>query len=155
MFVQLPQCLCIHLQRLTWSPEGAPIKQQEHVQFSEYLSMDRYKHISATQTLQVHSMAKTLTTEQPNSQTVANGVGERRKNCFSYTQQFSSGITVFIVKVCEFYFLSPVITLVFLFHWFFFLSDPEHHNNNNPLSNGSISSVFLRPASLNFAHDFR
>ncbi|KAK2845823.1 hypothetical protein Q7C36_010677 [Tachysurus vachellii] len=103
---KLPQCLCIHLQRLTWSPEGAPIKRQEHVQFSEYLSMDRYKHISAAQTLQVHSMAKTPTTEQPNNQTVANGV------------------------------------------------DQEHHNNNNPLSNGSISSVFLRPASLNFAHDF-
>uniref|UniRef100_A0A7N8YAZ5 Ubiquitin carboxyl-terminal hydrolase n=1 Tax=Mastacembelus armatus TaxID=205130 RepID=A0A7N8YAZ5_9TELE len=41
---KLPQCLCIHLQRLTWSSEGTPIKRQEHVQFAEYLSMDRYKH---------------------------------------------------------------------------------------------------------------
>ncbi|XP_077377617.1 ubiquitin carboxyl-terminal hydrolase 30 isoform X2 [Festucalex cinctus] len=41
---KLPQCLCIHLQRLTWSSEGTPIKRQEHVQFTEYLAMDRYKH---------------------------------------------------------------------------------------------------------------
>lgn len=46
---KLPQCLCIHLQRLTWSNEGTPIKRQEHVQFSEYLSMDRYKHNLSTQ----------------------------------------------------------------------------------------------------------
>lgn len=46
---QLPQCLCIHLQRLTWSNEGTPIKRQEHVQFTEYLSMDRYKHNGSTQ----------------------------------------------------------------------------------------------------------
>ncbi|CAG5923061.1 unnamed protein product [Menidia menidia] len=46
---KLPQCLCIHLQRLTWSSEGTPIKRQEHVQFAEYLSMDRYKHSSCTQ----------------------------------------------------------------------------------------------------------
>ncbi|KAJ8286070.1 hypothetical protein GJAV_G00034220 [Gymnothorax javanicus] len=41
---KLPQTLCIHLQRLTWSSEGTPLKRQEHVQFTEYLSMDRYKH---------------------------------------------------------------------------------------------------------------
>ncbi|CAL8254573.1 unnamed protein product [Boreogadus saida] len=41
---KLPQCLCIHLQRLTWSNEGTPIKRQEHVHFTEFLSMDRYKH---------------------------------------------------------------------------------------------------------------
>uniref|UniRef100_A0A3B4UDX1 Ubiquitin carboxyl-terminal hydrolase n=1 Tax=Seriola dumerili TaxID=41447 RepID=A0A3B4UDX1_SERDU len=46
---KLPQCLCIHLQRLTWSSEGTPIKRQEHVQFTEYLSMDRYKHNVSTQ----------------------------------------------------------------------------------------------------------
>ncbi|XP_035494957.1 ubiquitin carboxyl-terminal hydrolase 30 isoform X1 [Scophthalmus maximus] len=46
---KLPQCLCIHLQRLTWSSEGTPIKRQEHVQFTEYLSMDRYKHDVSTQ----------------------------------------------------------------------------------------------------------
>ncbi|CAL9708352.1 unnamed protein product [Knipowitschia caucasica] len=45
---KLPQCLCIHLQRLTWSSEGSPIKRQEHVQFSEFLSMDRYKHSTST-----------------------------------------------------------------------------------------------------------
>ncbi|XP_063051705.1 ubiquitin carboxyl-terminal hydrolase 30 isoform X2 [Engraulis encrasicolus] len=41
---KLPQCLCIHLQRLTWSSEGRPMKRHEHVQFKEYLSMDSYKH---------------------------------------------------------------------------------------------------------------
>ncbi|KPP60124.1 ubiquitin carboxyl-terminal hydrolase 30-like, partial [Scleropages formosus] len=46
---KLPQCLCIHLQRLTWSSEGTPIKKQEHVQFSEYLSMDCYKHCASGQ----------------------------------------------------------------------------------------------------------
>ncbi|KAG7244062.1 hypothetical protein INR49_006224, partial [Caranx melampygus] len=46
---KLPQCLCIHLQRLTWSSEGTPIKRQEHVQFTEFLSMDRYKHNVSTQ----------------------------------------------------------------------------------------------------------
>uniref|UniRef100_A0A1A7YBR9 Ubiquitin carboxyl-terminal hydrolase n=1 Tax=Iconisemion striatum TaxID=60296 RepID=A0A1A7YBR9_9TELE len=45
---KLPQCLCIHLQRLTWSSEGTPIKRQEHVQFTEFLSMDRYKHNSSS-----------------------------------------------------------------------------------------------------------
>ncbi|KAM9823125.1 ubiquitin carboxyl-terminal hydrolase 30 isoform 1-T1 [Syngnathus typhle] len=47
---KLPQCLCIHLQRLTWSSEGTPIKRQEHVQFTEYLCMDRYKHNASIQT---------------------------------------------------------------------------------------------------------
>ncbi|KAL4636133.1 ubiquitin carboxyl-terminal hydrolase 30 isoform X1 [Arapaima gigas] len=46
---KLPQCLCIHLQRLTWSSEGTPIKKQEHVQFPEYLSMDCYKHCASSQ----------------------------------------------------------------------------------------------------------
>ncbi|XP_070992892.1 ubiquitin carboxyl-terminal hydrolase 30-like isoform X1 [Oncorhynchus clarkii lewisi] len=50
---KLPQCLCIHLQRLTWSNEGTPIKRQEHVQISEYLSMDHYKHRATIQRLQV------------------------------------------------------------------------------------------------------
>ncbi|XP_062399738.1 ubiquitin carboxyl-terminal hydrolase 30 isoform X2 [Sardina pilchardus] len=49
---KLPQCLCIHLQRLTWSSEGTPIKRQEHVQFSEYLSMDCYKHSVCSSSLQ-------------------------------------------------------------------------------------------------------
>ncbi|XP_056384779.1 ubiquitin carboxyl-terminal hydrolase 30 isoform X2 [Hyla sarda] len=41
---KLPQCLCIHLQRLSWSNQGSPLKRNEHVQFSEFLSLDRYKY---------------------------------------------------------------------------------------------------------------
>ncbi|KAF6729697.1 Ubiquitin carboxyl-terminal hydrolase 30 [Oryzias melastigma] len=61
---KLPQCLCIHLQRLMWSNEGSPIKRQEHVQFSEYLSMDRYKHDSSTpRTQKVRCAPKTIKAE--------------------------------------------------------------------------------------------
>lgn len=61
---KLPQCLCIHLQRLTWSNEGTPIKRQEHVQISEYLSMDRYKHRATVQRLQrINCTPKTIKAE--------------------------------------------------------------------------------------------
>ncbi|XP_070619440.1 ubiquitin carboxyl-terminal hydrolase 30 [Erythrolamprus reginae] len=40
---KLPQCLCIHLQRLSWSSQGLPLKRNEHVQFGEFLVMDLYK----------------------------------------------------------------------------------------------------------------
>ncbi|XP_036455137.1 ubiquitin carboxyl-terminal hydrolase 30 isoform X1 [Colossoma macropomum] len=81
---KLPQCLCIHLQRLTWSTEGTPIKRQEHVQFSEYLSMDRYKHCSAAQRLQKPSRAnKPSSSDAPgdtHDQAIANGVDPEHHN---------------------------------------------------------------------------
>uniref|UniRef100_A0A673FM64 Ubiquitin carboxyl-terminal hydrolase n=1 Tax=Sinocyclocheilus rhinocerous TaxID=307959 RepID=A0A673FM64_9TELE len=73
---KLPQCLCIHLQRLTWSKEGTPIKRQEHVQFTEYLSLDRYKHCTAGQNLQSTSRTnKPKAAGDPKDKTIANGVG--------------------------------------------------------------------------------
>lgn len=43
-WLKLPQCLCIHLQRLSWSNQGTPLKRHEHVQFNEFLIMDIYKY---------------------------------------------------------------------------------------------------------------
>ncbi|KAK6313231.1 hypothetical protein J4Q44_G00165780 [Coregonus suidteri] len=61
---KLPQCLCIHLQRLTWSNEGTPIKRQEHVHISEYLAMDHYKHCATIQRLQrINCTLKTIKAE--------------------------------------------------------------------------------------------
>ncbi|XP_030647376.1 ubiquitin carboxyl-terminal hydrolase 30 isoform X2 [Chanos chanos] len=79
---KLPQCLCIHLQRLTWSNEGTPIKRQEHVQFTEYLSMDRYKHNSATYRPQLaNGTAKATGTESSGEDKVtANGIDPEHCN---------------------------------------------------------------------------
>lgn len=44
ILLKLPQCLCIHLQRLSWSNQGTPLKRHEHVQFNEFLIMDIYKY---------------------------------------------------------------------------------------------------------------
>ncbi|XP_022085688.1 ubiquitin carboxyl-terminal hydrolase 30-like isoform X2 [Acanthaster planci] len=44
---KLPQCLCIHLQRVTWLTNGLPSRREEHVMFPEYLDMSPYKQMSA------------------------------------------------------------------------------------------------------------
>lgn len=89
---KLPQCLCIHLQRLTWSSEGTPIKRQEHVQFTEYLSMDRYKHNGSTQRAQRTkcnpSPLKAENSDGFMEKTTANGTGEHRNN---NNKPFSNG----------------------------------------------------------------
>ncbi|XP_056313505.1 ubiquitin carboxyl-terminal hydrolase 30 isoform X2 [Danio aesculapii] len=81
---KLPQCLCIHLQRLTWSKEGSPIKRQEHVQFTEYLSLDRYKHCSAAQSLQKTSRTNKAVSAKasgdPKDKAIANGVDSEHCN---------------------------------------------------------------------------
>ncbi|KAM4577249.1 ubiquitin carboxyl-terminal hydrolase 30 isoform 2-T2 [Odontesthes bonariensis] len=89
---KLPQCLCIHLQRLTWSSEGTPIKRQEHVQFTEYLSMDRYKHNSSTQRSQRARCApramKADHLEDSTERPTANGTGAEHLN---NNKPFSNG----------------------------------------------------------------
>uniref|UniRef100_A0A8C2EI66 Ubiquitin carboxyl-terminal hydrolase 30 n=1 Tax=Cyprinus carpio TaxID=7962 RepID=A0A8C2EI66_CYPCA len=81
---KLPQCLCIHLQRLTWSKEGTPIKRQEHVQFTEYLSLDRYKHCTAGQNLQstrrINKPISAKAAVDPKDKTIANGVDSEHCN---------------------------------------------------------------------------
>lgn len=94
---KLPQCLCIHLQRLTWSSEGSPIKRQEHVQFSEYLSMDRYKHsTSAQRFVPIKCSPKHLKTDNLEddliAQPTANGTEKEHHN---NNQPFSNGSALF------------------------------------------------------------
>ncbi|XP_031712335.1 ubiquitin carboxyl-terminal hydrolase 30 isoform X2 [Anarrhichthys ocellatus] len=81
---KLPQCLCIHLQRLTWSSEGTPIKRQEHVQFTEHLWMDRYKHNASTHRSQRIKCAPNPIKAENSDGSVeklsANGTAEHRYN---------------------------------------------------------------------------
>lgn len=95
MLRQLPQCLCIHLQRLTWSSEGTPIKRQEHVQFTEYLSMDRYKHNGSTQRAQRTkcnpSPLKAENSDGFMEKTTANGTG--MAECFRSSKFYGFQLT--------------------------------------------------------------
>lgn len=92
---KLPQCLCIHLQRLTWSSEGTPIKRQEHVQFTEYLSMDRYKHNASTQRSQrVRCAPKPIKAENSDDSTetpTANGTEAEHRSNNNNNKPFSNG----------------------------------------------------------------
>ncbi|KAM9329898.1 ubiquitin carboxyl-terminal hydrolase 30 [Gastrophryne carolinensis] len=65
---KLPQCLCIHLQRLSWSNQGSPLKRNEHVQFSEFLALDRYKY-----KLTGNSLSKRQGTTQKRNASVTDG----------------------------------------------------------------------------------
>lgn len=53
------------------------MKKQEHVQFTEYLSMDRYKHCTAGQKLQRPNRTNKIPAKAGDSKDkpVANGVG--------------------------------------------------------------------------------
>ncbi|XP_031164618.1 ubiquitin carboxyl-terminal hydrolase 30 isoform X2 [Sander lucioperca] len=88
---KLPQCLCIHLQRLTWSSEGTSVKRQEHVQFTEYLSMDRYKHHASTHRSQRIKCAPNPTKAENSDDSMkkpsANGTEHRNNN----NKPFSNG----------------------------------------------------------------
>lgn len=142
---QLPQCLCIHLQRLTWSSEGTPIKRQEHVQFAEYLSMDHYKHNTSTQRSQrLRCTAKSIKAES-------------RDDSVEKPSANGSGMLEFLHLQYYYYYYYSVYQI----HAFivFRVSDSEHHNNNKPFSNGTCSSVLLHTSGVNpqlsLAYDYR
>ena len=40
--VQLPACLCIHIQRTVWLNSGVAVKRFDHVSFTEVLDMSPY-----------------------------------------------------------------------------------------------------------------
>ncbi|KAK1892485.1 Ubiquitin carboxyl-terminal hydrolase 30 [Dissostichus eleginoides] len=90
---KLPQCLCIHLQRLTWSNEGSPIKRPEHVQFTEYLSMGRYKHNAHTHRSQRIKCAlnpkKAESSDASTEKLSANGTGAEHPD--NNNKPFSNG----------------------------------------------------------------
>lgn len=124
-----------------WSNEGSPIKRQEHVQFSEYLSMDRYKHDSSTpRTQKVRCAPKTIKAESFDDsieKPTANGTGE-------------FGILSLKWWILAFSHLCIVL--------FCLSCDAEHHNNNKPFTNGTCSSMFLHSGVKNpfgLTYDYR
>ena len=42
VLVQLPACLCIHIQRTVWLNSGVAVKRFDHVGFAEVLDMSPY-----------------------------------------------------------------------------------------------------------------
>ncbi|XP_054467059.1 ubiquitin carboxyl-terminal hydrolase 30 isoform X1 [Anoplopoma fimbria] len=89
---KLPQCLCIHLQRLTWSSEGTPIKRQEHVQFTEHLSMDRYKHNAATHRSQrIRCVQNPIKAENSDSMEKPSANGTETEQRHNNNRPFSNG----------------------------------------------------------------
>ena len=57
---QLPQCLCIHLQRVTWRSDGLPSRREEQILFPEYLDMSLYKQTSAVNNIASQTGASLL-----------------------------------------------------------------------------------------------
>lgn len=123
-----------------WSSEGTPLKRQEHVQFTEFLSMDRFKHNSSMQNHRRITCAPTAPrAESLNNSTLipkANGTGGFNKSA--------------VLMSFMLWFLASHILLNCL---------PGIENNNKPFSNGTCSSVFIHPPGLNsqlgVTYDFR
>ncbi|XP_030316749.1 ubiquitin carboxyl-terminal hydrolase 30 isoform X1 [Calypte anna] len=98
---KLPQCLCIHLQRLSWSNQGTPLKRQEHVQFNEFLIMDIYKyHIPVHKSSQKELNQKTSEEATP-------GTKDGRAVKPSDAEQLSGPKPLFRNGACSSSFLMP------------------------------------------------
>lgn len=84
---KLPQCLCIHLQRLSWSNQGSPLKRNEHVQFSEFLALDRYKYRLAGNSLSQHQGSTCSRTVPPTTDgsAVSDGLHNSKINLLNGT----------------------------------------------------------------------
>lgn len=41
--IKLPKLLCFHIQRLVWTADNEFVKRTDHIKFTEFLFMDRYK----------------------------------------------------------------------------------------------------------------
>jgi hypothetical protein len=46
---QVPQCLCIHIQRTYWHTDGIPYKNNAHVKYAEYLNLSPFMYTPAAQ----------------------------------------------------------------------------------------------------------
>ncbi|XP_030847586.1 ubiquitin carboxyl-terminal hydrolase 30-like [Strongylocentrotus purpuratus] len=70
---KLPQCLCIHIQRVGWQPDGLPFRREEHIMFPEVLDMSRYRLASVNATCKSGSIGITKSLRLVQQTTLANG----------------------------------------------------------------------------------
>ncbi|XP_070572356.1 ubiquitin carboxyl-terminal hydrolase 30-like isoform X2 [Ptychodera flava] len=70
---KLPQCLCIHINRRIWLPNGMPMKRQDVVKFPEMLNMDKFKYLHQANAKDESSQANAAASCKNNEKTTANG----------------------------------------------------------------------------------
>lgn len=70
---KLPQCLCIHIQRVGWQPNGLPFRREEHIMFPEVLDMSRYRLASVNATCNNGNIGVTRSIRMVKETRLANG----------------------------------------------------------------------------------